>query len=159
MGHQRSICLELPYGYHEKYACHCGTIRALVLTKSQLCLSVQLCINVSSWNMVGGRPLRFKNNFKRPHRRSKVIQKLICHRNVLWRTPDQSVMHHWGQRSCRGQPGSTRDQFTEVPYGYQIWSGEPWAKRSALLGSKVMQGSPGSTRGQIAQMPNGDQMW
>ena len=26
-------------------------------------------------------------------------------------TPDQSVMHCWGQRSCRGQVGLSRGQF------------------------------------------------
>ena len=31
--------------------------------------------------------------------------------NLVGRTPDQSIMHCWGQRSCRGQPGSTRGQI------------------------------------------------
>ena len=29
----------------------------------------------------------------------------------LVRTPDQSVVHCWGQRSCRGHLGSTRGQI------------------------------------------------
>ena len=45
---------------------------------------------------------------KGPHLGSKVIQGSICPRNALWlpnlvRTPDQSIVHCWGQRSCRGQ--------------------------------------------------------
>ena len=48
---------------------------------------------------------------------SKVIQRSSCLRNTLWlpnligRSPDQRVMHCWGQRSCRGHPGSTRGQI------------------------------------------------
>ena len=44
---------------------------------------------------------------------SKVIQKSICLKNTLWLpnfvrwTPDQSVVHCWGRRSCRGHLGST----------------------------------------------------
>ena len=66
---------------------------------------------------VGDGPTRFVGIFsKRPHLWSKVIQESICFRNALWlpnlvrRTPDQSVVHCWGQRSCRGQLGSTRGQ-------------------------------------------------
>ena len=39
-------------------------------------------------------------------------------RNALWlpnlvsRTPDHSVVHCWGQRSCRGHPGSAWGQIT-----------------------------------------------
>ena len=38
--------------------------------------------------------------------------------NSLWlpklvsRTPDHSVVHYWGQRSCRGHLGSARGQIT-----------------------------------------------
>ena len=37
-------------------------------------------------------------------------------RNTLWppnlvRILDQSIMHCWGHRSCRGQLGSSRGQF------------------------------------------------
>ena len=31
--------------------------------------------------------------------------------NLVGRNPDQSVMHCSGQRSCRGQLGSSRGQF------------------------------------------------
>ena len=67
---------------------------------------------------VGDGPTRFVGIFsKRPHLGSKVIQGLICLRNALWlsnlvrRTPDQSIVHCWGQRSCRGQLGSSRGQL------------------------------------------------
>ena len=60
---------------------------------------------------VGDGPTRFVGIFsRRPHLRSKVIQGSICLRNTLWlpnlvrRTPDQNVVHCWGQRSCKGQP-------------------------------------------------------
>ena len=48
---------------------------------------------------------------------SKVIQGLICLKNVLWlpnlvrRTPDQIVVHCRGQRPCRDHLGSTRGQI------------------------------------------------
>ena len=61
---------------------------------------------------VGDGHTRFESIFwKRPDQMSKVIQRSNCFRNALWasnlvgRTPDQRVMHCWGQRSCRGQPG------------------------------------------------------
>ena len=56
---------------------------------------------------VGDGSTRFESIFlKRPHQRLKVIQRSNCFRNALWppnlvgRTPEQSVMHCWGQRSC-----------------------------------------------------------
>ena len=62
---------------------------------------------------VGDGPTWFVGIFsKGPHLGSKVIQGSICLRNALWlpnlvrRTPDQSVVHCWGQRSCRGHLGS-----------------------------------------------------
>ena len=67
---------------------------------------------------VGDGPTRFVGIFsKGPHLGSKVIQGSICLRNALWlpnlvrRTPDQSIVHCWGQRSCRGHLGSSRGQF------------------------------------------------
>ena len=67
---------------------------------------------------VGDGSKRFVGIFlKRPHLGSKVIQGSICLRNALWlpnlvrKSPDQSVVHCWGQRSCRGHPGSTRGQI------------------------------------------------
>ena len=55
-----------------------------------------------------------------PHPGSKVIQRSICLRNALWlpnlvrTTLDQSVVHCWGQRSCRGHLGSTRGQIAKT---------------------------------------------
>ena len=67
---------------------------------------------------VGDRSTRFVGIFSEwPHPGSKVIQRSICLRNALWlpnlvrRTPEQSVVHCWGQWSSRGQLGSTRGQF------------------------------------------------
>ena len=71
-----------------------------------------------SWRGVGDGPTRFVGIFlKRPHLRSKVIQRSICLKNALWlpnlvkRSPDHSVVHCWGQRSCRGHLRSTRGQI------------------------------------------------
>ena len=61
-----------------------------------------------SWHGVGDGPTRFVRIFlKWPHLGSKIIQGSIFLKNALWlpnlvRTPDQSVVHCWGQRSYRG---------------------------------------------------------
>ena len=95
------------------------------------CVCVCVCICMSgyafrhasryqaeSWHGVGDGPTRFVGIFsKRPNLGSKVILRSICLRNALWlpnlvlRTPDQSVVHCWVQRSCRGHLGSTRGQI------------------------------------------------
>ena len=64
---------------------------------------------------IGDGPPRLKSIFSKwPHWRSKIIQRSNCHRNALWlpnlvgRTPDQRVMHCWGQGHAKviwGQPG------------------------------------------------------
>ena len=68
---------------------------------------------------VGDRPTRCVGIFsKRPNPGSKVIQRSICLKNALWlpnlvrRTPEQSVVHCRGQRSCMGHLGSTRGQMS-----------------------------------------------
>ena len=56
--------------------------------------------------------------------------------------PDRSVMHCVGQRSCRGQPGSTRGQIAyKWPMATKFGRKNPWSKCYALLRLKVMQGS------------------
>ena len=40
-----------------------------------------------------------------------LLRSALWSSNLMGRIPDQSVMHCWGQRSCRGQPGSTRGQI------------------------------------------------
>ena len=90
------------------YVCVCPAMRFVMLW----------CIELKVGMGVGDGPTRFVGIFsKRPHLRSKVIQGSICLRNVLWlpdlvrRTPDQSVVHSWGQMLCRGHLGSTRGQI------------------------------------------------
>ena len=41
----------------------------------------------------------------------KLLSNALWPPNLVGRTPDQSVMHCWGQRSCRGQVGLSRGQF------------------------------------------------
>ena len=61
--------------------------------------------------------------------------------NLMGRTLDQSVVHCWGQRSCRSQLGSSRGQFArQCPMATKFDGKNPWPKCYALLGSKVMQG-------------------
>ena len=62
--------------------------------------------------------------------------------NFVGRTPDQSVTHCWGQRSCRRQPGSTR---SEIPQKCPRWPPNLVQKDSrleclALMGSKGLAG-------------------
>ena len=83
----------------------CTAIRFVVLR------GIELKIGIG----VGDGPTRFVGIFsKRLHLGSKVVQLSVCLRNALWlsnlvrRTPDQSVVHCWCQKSCRdlwGQPG------------------------------------------------------
>ena len=121
-----------------------------------VCMYVRLCVSpcfeVSSWNLgVGDGPTRFVGIFsKRPHLGLKVIQRSICLRNALWlpnfvgRIPDQRVMHYWGQRSCRGHPGSTRGQIaSKCPMATKFGRKNPWPECNALMGSKILQGSAG----------------
>ena len=42
----------------------------------------------------------------------KLLSNALWPPNLVGRTPDQSIMHCLGQRSCRGQLGSNRGQFT-----------------------------------------------
>ena len=77
---------------------------------------------------VGDGPTRFVGIFSRwPHLMSKVIQGSICLRNALWlpnlvrRIPDQSIVHCWGQRSCRVIGVNRGSNCLEMPYGHQIW--------------------------------------
>ena len=69
--------------------------------------------------------------------------------NALWppdlveRTPDQSVMHCWGQRSCRGQPGSSRGQIAEkCCMATKFGRKNPWSKCNSLLGQRSCRGQP-----------------
>ena len=41
----------------------------------------------------------------------KLLRNALWPPNLVGRIPDQSLMHCWGQRSCRGQPVSTRGQI------------------------------------------------
>ena len=69
--------------------------------------------------------------------------------NLVGRTPDQSVVHCWGQRLCTSQMGSTTGQIAyECPISTKFCRKNPWPECNTSLGSKVTQGS---TRGQIAQ--------
>ena len=88
--------------------CVCPTMRLVMLRGTELKVGMG----------VADGPMKFVGIFsKQPHLGSKVIQESICLRNALWppnlvgRTPDQSVMHCWSRRSCRGQLGSSRGQI------------------------------------------------
>ena len=88
--------------------CVCPAMRFAMLRGTELKVGMR----------VGDGSTRFVGIFsKGPHLRSKVIQGSICLRNTLWlpnlvrRTPDQSIVHCWGQRSCRGHLGSTGGQI------------------------------------------------
>ena len=94
--------------------CVCVCVYVCPAMRFAMLRSIELKLGMG----VGDGPRRFVGIFlKRPHPGSKVIQGSICLRNALWlpnlvkRTPDQSVVHCWGQRSCRGQLGSSRGQF------------------------------------------------
>ena len=120
-------------------SCRCSSIIKIM---DPVCVCIYVCPAIRFamlWGIelkvgmgVGGGPTRFVGIFSKwPHLGSKVIQRSICLRNALWlpnlvgRIPDQRVMHCWGQRSCRGRPGSN---CLEMPYGHQIWWEESLTK-------------------------------
>ena len=72
----------------------------------------------------------------------------------MGRAPDQSVMHCWGLRSCRGQLGSSRGQFAwQCPMATKFGGKNPDQSVIHCLGQRSCRGHPGSTRGQIALWP------
>ena len=109
--------------------------------------------------VVGARCSRGMVNFlKRPHQGSKVIQSSLCLKNglrlpnLVGRTPDQSVMHCWGQRPRRGhEEVNQRSNCLGMPYGHQIWSDEAPSRAQCIAGVKGhKEVTKRSTRGQIA---------
>ena len=67
---------------------------------------------------VGDGPTRFVAYFRsdltwgqRSSRGQSALEMPLGLPNLVRRTPDQSVVHCWGQRSCRGYLGSTRGQI------------------------------------------------
>ena len=80
---QRSICLEMPYGYQ---------------IWSEEVLTRESCIVVVKGNagVSQGQP------------EVKLLWNVLQWLNLV-RTPDQSTVHCWGQRSLRNQPESTRN--------------------------------------------------
>ena len=89
----------------------------------------------------------------------KLLSNALWPPNLVERTPDQSVMHCWGQRSCKA--GVKWGQFVKQYLMPTKVSGKnPWPKRNALLGSKVIQGSAGVKKGSIClAMPYSHQIW
>ena len=77
-------------------------------------------------------------------------------RNVVWlpnlvgRTSDQSVIHCWGQRSCRGQSGSTRGQLLRNALWLPNLVRTPDQGVIHCWGHRSCRGQLGSNRGQIA---------
>ena len=98
----------------DRYVCMCVCVYVCPAMHFAMLQRIELKLGMG----VGDWPTRFVGIFlKGPHLGSKVIQGSICLRKALWlpnlvkRTPDQSIVHCWGQRSCRGQLGSSRGQF------------------------------------------------
>ena len=83
--------------------------------------------------------------------------------NLVGRTLDQSVMYCWGQRSCRGQAGSTTGQIAfKCSMATKFCRKNHWPECNALMGSKVMQRFSGVNQRAIAQKylrPPFHQMW
>ena len=100
----------------------------------------------------GDGPMRFKTLLSKwPHQRSKVIRRSNCHRNALWppkgRTPDRVVVHYWGQRSHKSQPGVNQGSKLLRNILWQLWK-EPLTEVQCIDGVKS---HAGVSRGQIAQ--------
>ena len=71
----------------------------------------------------------------------------------MGRIPDQSIMHCWGQRSCRGQLGSI---CLAMPYGHQIWWQEPLTRAYCIAG---VEGHVGVSWGQVGVSLLSNPLW
>ena len=122
-GHQGSNCLEMPYGHQIWWK--------ESLTKVLYIAGVKGHEGVS-WGQVG----------------VNVLSSAHWPPNLVGRTPDQSAMYCWGQRSCRGQPGSTRGQIPQkCPVATKFGSKDPRPECNAM---RSCRGQLGSTQGKIA---------
>ena len=115
---QGSNCLEMTYGHQIRWE--------ESLTKALCIAGVKGHVGVS-WSQVG----------------VNLLSNALWPPNSVARTSDQSIMHCWGQRSCRGQLGSTKGQLLRNDLWPPNLVGRIPTKRNALLGSKVMKGSVG----------------
>ena len=90
----------------------------------------------------------------------KLLRSALWPPNLVGRILDQNVMHCWGQRSWRGQLGSSRGQFAyQCPMATKFGGKNPWPERNALLGSKVIHGSAKvNQRSNSLEMPCGHQI-
>ena len=88
---------------------------------------VLFCIDLKLGRVIGGRPLRFLINLsKSPCQRSKVMQKSFCLDMSFaikfgHKSPDQSVIHSFGQSSRKGQPRVNQSpNYIEMLRDYHI---------------------------------------
>ena len=138
----------------------------IIYTNKKLTLLVSLSgysvvlgrIELKLGRVIGDRCPRGMVNFSKwPHQRSKVIQRSCCLRKALWlpnlveRTPDQSIMHWWGQMSCRGQRGQAEVKLLRNALWLpNLVERTPDQSIMHCLGQRSCRGQPRSTRGQIA---------
>ena len=112
--------------------CVCPAMRFVMLRGTELKLGMG----------VGDGPTRFVGIFsKRPHLGSKVIWGSICLKMPKWlpnlvrRTPDQSVVHCWGQKVMQGLSGVNQmSNCLEMPYSHQIWWEESLTREKCIDG-------------------------
>ena len=123
---QGSNCLEMPYGHQIWWE--------ESLTKVKCIIGVKGHVRVS-WGQVG----------------VNLLSNVLWPSNLVGRTHDQSVIHCWGQRSCRGHPRSTRVKLLRSA----LWPPNLVGRthdQSVMhcWGQRSCRGHPRSTRGQIA---------
>ena len=113
---------------------------------------VLLCFAVWSWNLAWGRgranevwALDLRAYFRSdPTKGQRLSSGQVALEMPYERAPDQKIMHCWGQRSCRGQLGSTRGQIAQVwSMATKFGRANPWPKWSVMMGSKVVWGQMG----------------
>ena len=64
------------------------------------------------WRAGGNRQLFVATRQVKGHPEVKSSRNALWLPNLVSRTPDHSVVHCWGQRSCRGHVGSAMGQIT-----------------------------------------------
>ena len=121
-------CQNCVIDYHQKYLQFKVQSSKSLLLKSQS-LSVYVCMSgyafrhasiygPETWHRGKADHSRLMGILSKwPHQRSEVIKRKNYFRNVLWllnlvrKTPEKKEKHCWGQRSHRGQSGTTKGQF------------------------------------------------
>ena len=110
----------------------CVAMRSAVLRPTEL----KLGTGVGFGELGGNRQLFVTTRQVKGHLEVKSSRNALWLPNLVSRTPDHSVVHCWGQRSCRGHRGQVGSICLAMPYDHQIWWEEPLSRLKCIAGVK-----------------------